>query len=207
MRKRQPRAALNFCCAAGSYGVVTTKAARFSICGRIPLKPSEGRAFYCATRRSVGDSGPVSAIGRTGGGQRLRVLDRAPVRRRLASLDMIEPGGQSFELRLPILAVLVDPHSRLIDRPRIEPTSADATGPLLPHEPRFTSTWMCRETACSEIANGAANSDTSRSSPSSRSKMRAVPDRKSPRKPDRAPLAWAHSEPGGGWCEITQRRD
>jgi hypothetical protein len=40
MRKRQPRDALNFSCACGSSGDATTKAARFSMCGSKPLKPS-----------------------------------------------------------------------------------------------------------------------------------------------------------------------
>src|SRR6516164_1891325 len=38
--KRQPRDALNFSCACGSSGDATTKAARFSMCGSKPLKPS-----------------------------------------------------------------------------------------------------------------------------------------------------------------------
>src|SRR5690348_3221065 len=53
----------------------------------------------------------------------------------LAAVDLVEPGGERVELRLPIFAVAVDPHGRLIDRSGVEPAAADAAGALLGHQP------------------------------------------------------------------------
>ena len=47
---------------------------------------------------------------------------------------MIEPGGERVELRLPILAIPIEPERGLEDRARIETTAADPTGALLLHE-------------------------------------------------------------------------
>ena len=44
---------------------------------------------------------------------------------------MIEPHGERVELRLPVLAVAVEPQCGLEDRPGIEPAPADAAGALL----------------------------------------------------------------------------
>src|SRR5262245_28105586 len=59
--------------------------------------------------------------------------DRA--RRRLAAVDLVEPGGERVELRLPVFAVAVDPHGRLIDRAGVETAAADAAGAFLGDEP------------------------------------------------------------------------
>jgi hypothetical protein len=44
---------------------------------------------------------------------------------------MIEPRGERVELRLPILAIAVEPQRGLQDRPGIEPAPADPPGALL----------------------------------------------------------------------------
>jgi hypothetical protein len=44
---------------------------------------------------------------------------------------VIEPHGKRVELRLPVLAVAVEPQRGLEDRPGIEPAPADAAGALL----------------------------------------------------------------------------
>ena len=47
---------------------------------------------------------------------------------------MIEPHGERVELRLPILAVAVEPQRGLEDRPGVEPAPADPAGALLFYE-------------------------------------------------------------------------
>jgi hypothetical protein len=47
---------------------------------------------------------------------------------------VVEPGGERVELRLPILAVPIEPYSGLENRARIETTTADPAGALLFHE-------------------------------------------------------------------------
>jgi hypothetical protein len=44
---------------------------------------------------------------------------------------VIEPHGERVELRLPVLAVAVEPQRGLEDRPGIEPAPADPAGALL----------------------------------------------------------------------------
>ena len=44
---------------------------------------------------------------------------------------MIEPHGERVELRLPVLAVAVEPQRGLEDRPGVEPAPADPAGALL----------------------------------------------------------------------------
>ena len=44
---------------------------------------------------------------------------------------MIQPYGERVELRLPILAVAVEPQRGLEDRPGVEPAPADPAGALL----------------------------------------------------------------------------
>src|SRR6516162_10901238 len=50
-------------------------------------------------------------------------------------IDVACGGGQQVELRLPILAVAVEPDRGVEDRPRRQATAADAAGPLLRHQP------------------------------------------------------------------------
>ena len=47
---------------------------------------------------------------------------------------MIEPRGERVELRLPVLAVAVEPQRGLENRPDLEPAPADPAGALLPDE-------------------------------------------------------------------------
>jgi hypothetical protein len=44
---------------------------------------------------------------------------------------VVEPHGERVELRLPVLAVAVEPQRSLEDRPGIEPAPADPAGALL----------------------------------------------------------------------------
>jgi len=44
---------------------------------------------------------------------------------------VVEPGGKSVELRLPVFAVAVEPQRRLEDRAGFEPAAADPAGALL----------------------------------------------------------------------------
>jgi len=44
---------------------------------------------------------------------------------------VVEPHGERFELRLPVLAVAVEPQRGLEDRPGVEPAPADPAGALL----------------------------------------------------------------------------
>src|SRR6516162_991499 len=50
-------------------------------------------------------------------------------------IDVAYGGGQQVELRLPILAVAVEPDRGVEDRPSGQATAADAPGPLLSHQP------------------------------------------------------------------------
>jgi len=50
-------------------------------------------------------------------------------------IDVAYGGGQQVELRLPILAVAVEPDRGVEDRPRRQATAADAPRPFLRHQP------------------------------------------------------------------------
>src|SRR5262245_25767244 len=52
-----------------------------------------------------------------------------------APVDIAYGGGQQVELRLPILAVTVEPDRGVEDRPRRQAAAADAPGPFLRHQP------------------------------------------------------------------------
>ena len=47
---------------------------------------------------------------------------------------MIEPYGERVELRLPVLAVAIEPQRGVEDRSGVEPAAADPAGALLPDE-------------------------------------------------------------------------